>query len=486
MSAPRRSPRRGSVSAMRAEQPSAPPRGEPERPFGERLRRALARRFPRTRRGYNWLRAKIPHWAGRLRPRADLPTLAWLAATATTVARRRRETRLTVAVDVTAFWEPLTGIGWYLYRLLEQLADRDDVRLRLYGPTVVASPDFAPPRVALPAGPAVEPILYEIPDDLVLPKGRLIPLLRRLEPLLIALDGNRVLFAPNYFLPRRFTFARGARVATVHDLGLRTVPDTLRAETLRDLESKLGHALFDADRLISVSGAVRDELAAFGYADPERVTVVHHGPGQLAQVVPGRLPEGVPERYGLHVGTLEPRKNILGLLAAWRRLRRDLATAPPLVLCGRYGWKTAEIRTAVEAGEAEGWLHHLGYVAEEELAALYRGAAVVVFPSLYEGFGLPAVEAQWAGAPLVCSDIPVLREVAEDGALFAPPDRPDELAERIAAVLTEPRLGARLAARGRERVAKLSWEASAERTLGVFRQAAGIVGGSRREGAVPP
>ncbi len=486
MSAPRFRPCRGSASAMTAEQPSAPPRGEPERPFGERVRRALARRFPRTRRGYNWLRAKVPHWAGRLRPRADLPTLSCLAAAASILARRRRETRLTVAVDVTAFWEPLTGIGWYLYRLLEHLADRDDVRLRLYGPTVVASPDLEPPRVALPEGPALERVLWETPDDLVLPRGRLIPLLRRLEPLLIALDGNRVLFAPNYFLPRRFTFARGARVATVHDLGLRTVPDTLRAETLRDLESKLGHALFDADRLISVSGAVRDELAAFGYADPARVTVVHHGPGQLARIEPGPLPNGVPARYGLHVGTLEPRKNILGLLAAWRRLRRELAAAPALVLCGRYGWKTGEIRAEVEAAAAEGWLHHLGYVAEEELAALYRGAAVVVFPSLYEGFGLPAVEAQWAGAPLVCSDIPVLREVAEDGALYAPADRPAELAARIAEVLTDGELAARLVERGRARVARLSWEASAERTLGVFRRAAGLGKADPAPGATAP
>ncbi len=441
-------------------------------PFGRHLKRALARRFPRTRRAYNRLRA--------YRPRLPLPrlwrvraTARWLRATLATLAARRRDARLTVAVDVTAFWEPLTGIGWYLYRLLEHLADFPGLSVRLYGPTVVDSPDLAPPVVPLPAGPALETVTYRVPEDLVVPPGLLIPLLRRLEPLLIAADGSQVLFAPNYFLPRRFLLAGGARVATIHDLGVRQVPWTLRPETLRDLTDRLEHALFEAARLITVSGAIRDELAAFGYSRPERVRVVHHGPGQLAAVEPTAKPPGTPARYALHVGTLEPRKNILHLLAAWRALRRRLDDRPVLVLCGRYGWKTEAIRREVAAAQAEGWVRHLGYVAEGELAALYRDAEVVLLPSLYEGFGLPALEALAAGAPLVCSDLPVLHEVAGGAALYASPDEPEELADRVAGLLADPELARELRERGRHRAAEFSWQRAARRTAAVWFEAAG-------------
>ncbi|MGH9464659.1 MAG: glycosyltransferase family 4 protein, partial [Thermoanaerobaculia bacterium] len=391
--------------------------------------------------------------------------------------------RLTVAVDITAFWEPLTGIGWYLYRLLEQLAARDDLRLRLYGPTVVESSDRPLPVVALPSGPALEEVLLPVPGDLAVPAGPLTRLLRRLEPLAIAVDGNRVLFAPNFVLPRRFALARGRLVATIHDLGSRQVPETLQQETLADLEAKLQRSIRRATVLISVSAAVRDELVAAGLAAASHVRVVHHGPGQLARVRPTAVPAGVPRRYALHVGTLEPRKNILVLLAAWRRLRQRLPEAPALVLCGRYGWRSEEIRSAVEGAAAEGWLTHLGYVAEGELAALYRGAVVVVFPSRYEGFGLPAIEAQHAHAPLVASDLPVLREVAGDGALYAPADDPDELAAQVERVLTDEPLRRELVLKGERSAARLSWERSAADTARIWLEVGGfaLLEGPRRE-----
>ena len=440
---------------------------------GRRVRRALARRFPRTRAAYNWTRSKARRlvgwvWGGF---RKTPTTAIWAWQTIAKIRHYRRDPRLKVAVDIAAFWEPLTGIGWYLYRLLENLADREDVSLLLFSPSIVYSPDLEGPTVEAPMGRALEVVSYEISPDRILLASTVTRVLRRLEPLLIAAHGSQVLFAPNYFLPRRFSLARGALVATIHDLGFRAVPWTLREETLKELSERLDQTLSKAAQLITVSAAVRAELLEDGYDKPDRVHVVHHGPGQLSTVRAGALPSGVPERYALHVGTLEPRKNIEVLLDCWHRVRRSAEDAPILILCGKYGWKTDTIRAEVEAAEQSGWALHLGYVSEAELAALYENAQLVLFPSLYEGFGLPAVEAQWAGAPLICSDLPVLREVAADGALFSPPDRPDLMAAEALRLMEQKELRADLIQRGKTRIAELSWSRAAAETLEVWRLA---------------
>ena len=377
-----------------------------------------------------------------------------------------------MAVDITPFWEPLTGIGWYLYLLLRHLADSDAVRIRLYGPSVVATAERTAPVVELPRGPAIEEVVYEVPENLVLSAGFLMRWLRRAERLLISADGNDVVFAPNFRPPWRLGLARGALVATVHDLGFRRVPWTLREKTRRQLAESIDETMLRAARLITVSASVREELAEYGYASRDRVRVVHHGAGQLESLPAEPPPDSLPERYGLHVGTLEPRKNILRLLEAWEALGELMPDPPALVLCGGYGWRTDAIRRRVESAVAAGWAHHPGYVSSGQLAALYRGARVVVFPSLYEGFGLPAIEALAAGTPLVCSDIPALREVAGEAALYAPAHRPDLLAETLYQVLTDDVVRRRLGDAGRARRAEFSWGDSARRTLAVWREAA--------------
>jgi glycosyltransferase involved in cell wall biosynthesis len=167
---------------------------------------------------------------------------------------------------------------------------------------------------------------------------------------------------------------------------------------------------------------------------------------------------------------VEPRKNVPTLLAAWRLLRRRI-DPPTLVLCGGFGWKAEEVRREIAEAEREGWAVHLGYVGAAEMAALYHGAELVAFPSFYEGFGLPAIEALRAGAPLVASDLPVLREVAGDAALYAPPDRPDLWADRIAELLADSRLREEMKRRGRARAGLFDWRRAAAETAKAFREA---------------
>ncbi len=447
-----------------------------------------------VRLGYNYVRL----WVLALSPRRILATIRWGRWLRDTIRRRRTERRLTVAVDVSAFWEPLTGVGWYLYRLLQHLADREDVRLRLYGPGLVDKRDVPPPVVELPAGPALEEVRYRVPENLSFVHYYLADKLRRVQDRLIAADGNAVLFAPNYFLPPWFDRCRGALVATVHDLSFRKVPATLRDSTRRDLETHFQSTVERAERILTDSRTVRAELLESGLVDGSRVDAVILGPGSVSAETRGESPENAPQRYALHVGTLEPRKSLPTLLAAWRLLRargapeerdavapeeRDAVApeaVPSLVLCGGLGWKSDQLRVEIDQAQAEGWLVHYGYLPDQQVAALYRGALLVAMPSIYEGFGLPAVEAMGFGVPLVLSDIPVLREMAGEAAIYVPPELPEAWADALARILGDEQLRADLARRGRERSQLFDWRTTAEQTVAVWQAAAKDVGSQKR------
>ncbi len=413
-------------------------------------------------------------------PAAGLvPSAAWLAGVARATRARRGERRLTVAVDAAAYWEPLTGIGGYLDALLRHLAPRDDLRLRLYGERMIDGPWAPPPAAPLPEGPAIEEVRYPLPAGSVLASKALHPVLARLRALLIAADGNRVLFAPNYFLPRRFALALAAEtplVATVHDLGYRKVPWAIRPETLAELQRNLDFVWTRARAVLTDSEAVRREILEAGLAGPERLRCVPLAPVLQGTVRTGRPPDGTPERFGLFVGTVEPRKNLGTLLEAWRRLRRHLPEPPALVVCGPIGWAGDELLEELRRAADEGWLVRFGYVGSDRLAALYRGATALLLPSWYEGFGLPALEAAALGTPVLASDLPVLREVLGDAALFAPPDRPEAWAARLEELFADEALRGDLGRRGAAQARAFSWERAAEATARAFRAVAAEAG----------
>jgi alpha-1,3-rhamnosyl/mannosyltransferase len=205
------------------------------------------------------------------------------------------------------------------------------------------------------------------------------------------------------------------------------------------------------------------------------VTPIHHGPGQLRSAAAAALPAGVPSRYALFVGTLEPRKNLELLLDAWPVLRAEQADWPGLVVCGGWGWKTEQVRERVVRAQDEGWLHALGYVDDAALGALYRGARFLVFPSLYEGFGLPLLEALAAGCPVLCSDLPVFREVAGAAADYAPAGTAELWLDPLRRLHGDAERRAELARLGLARAAEFSWERAARETIEVLRAAAGRV-----------
>ena len=219
--------------------------------------------------------------------------------------------------------------------------------------------------------------------------------------------------------------------------------------------------------LIAISQATADELAG-RYPAARRKTVVAPlavapalAPNSLAGV---ELPPGVPaEGFVLAVGTLEPRKNLPRLVAAYRRLPAALQDVHPLVVTGRLGWDTGETVAALDSLGVRAI--RTGFVPDEQLALLYRSCALFAYPSLGEGFGLPVLEAMAAGAPVLTSDRSSLPEVGGDAAAYCDPTDESAIAAALAALLGDPARRARLAAAGPPRAAGFSWGETARIVL---------------------
>lgn len=177
-----------------------------------------------------------------------------------------------------------------------------------------------------------------------------------------------------------------------------------------------------------------------------------------------------PGRYCLYVGTIEPRKNLGTLLDAYALLPSSVRRQWPLVLIGHRGWHSEQLHMRIEAAVAEGWARYLGFVEAEWLPLIYAGARIFVFPSLYEGFGLPVLEAMASGIPVVCSNSSTLPEVAGDAAAMCEPQDADALSHLIAAGLEDEAWRAEARHKGLLRAAGFSWQRCAKETVAVYRE----------------
>ncbi len=273
-------------------------------------------------------------------------------------------------------------------------------------------------------------------------------------------------------------------VVTVHDLSFVRTPDLLPPLKRLYLTRLCAAGVARAHKVIAVSRQTADDvLRCFG-APAAKVQVIYNGvssaftAGEEAANRQFRRAKGLPERYLLYLGTLEPRKNLELLLRAFAQWRRTASTgesgagvaAVKLVLVGGKGWYYDTIFAQVEAlGLAEAVLFP-GFVAAEEVAAWYRAAEIFVYPSRLEGFGLPLLEAMACGTPVICSRTPSLLEMAGDAALTVESNDVDGLANAIRLLYGQPALRAELRRRGLAQAARFSWQRSAEATIQVYNQ----------------
>jgi glycosyltransferase involved in cell wall biosynthesis len=281
-----------------------------------------------------------------------------------------------------------------------------------------------------------------------------------------------LLFVPAHVLP--IVHPRRS-VVTIHDLGYLYYPEAHRLLDRLYLDLSTRYNARAATHLIADSSATKRDLIERYGTEPDKITVVYPGyDNTVFQLVQDEKAIGsVKARYGiagdyaLFVGTLQPRKNLIRLMEAFSNIQYPISNIQ-LVIAGKKGWLYREIFQQVEKLGLEGKVVFTGYVPGGDLPALLSGARLFVFPSLYEGFGLPVLEAMACGTPVVCSNVSSLPEVAGDAAILVDPLDVEGLAAALERVLGDEELRAELIERGFERVRKFSWERCARETLNVL------------------
>nr|WP_286173206.1 MULTISPECIES: glycosyltransferase family 1 protein [Halomonas] len=350
----------------------------------------------------------------------------------------------------------MTGIGRYTYELAKGLQESEDLEsLKLFSGTRFMD--------HLPV-PSHESTSSHGLKRLIQRSGTAMELYRRLMPLIRAysLRGHEdfIYHGPNFSLPP----FPGRKVATIHDLSAFKWPETQDPIKVRYLQKELGKTLDSADALITPSEFIRRELAEFAAWPLEKIHAVplaagpEFRPRGEEELQPFLKRHGLSyQGYTLFVGTIEPRKNLESLLDAYRQLPKAVRQRWPLVLSGYWGWQSDDIHARIKDAEREGWAKYLGFLPAQDLPLLYSGARLFAFPSLYEGFGLPILEAMQSGVPVVCSDAASLPEVAGDAALCQKVEDVPGLADGVRSVLEEQVLRNRLISDGSARSECFSW-----------------------------
>jgi glycosyltransferase involved in cell wall biosynthesis len=267
-------------------------------------------------------------------------------------------------------------------------------------------------------------------------------------------------------------------ILTIHDLIFRKMPE--HHKPLNRWYLNLTLPLFSrrADHIIVVSEATRHDVVDTYGISRDKMTVVPEAAAPRFTPQPPKVIDAVrqcyqlPESYLLYVGTIEPRKNLLRLLQVWEKLYRT-SEVPPLVIVGSRGWLSEDFFTALENSPFRNDVLLTGFVRDEDLPGLYAAATAFIFPSLYEGFGLPPLEAMACGTPVVCSNTSSLPEVVGEAALLCDPLDELALADALKRVVSDEDLRDTLRERGLKQAAKFSWDRTAKETLAVYNSVLG-------------
>ncbi len=366
------------------------------------------------------------------------------------------------------------GVSRYTYTLLEALDRFGDADLTF---TVFVNAAEAAAAAAGPLGHSQHVRLEAARWPTASPVRRILWEQLHLPGRLRAIRAD-VFHAPVNVLPERLPCPA---IVTIHDLAFVRYPEYFRAARRVYQRVFTQRSARAAKLIVADSESTRqDIISVFGIA-PERVGVIYptvspdfqpvRDPALLAAF---RAKHGLPERYLLYLGTLEPRKNLPTLVEAYARLRVELPDAPPLILGGAKGWFFESLFAQVRALGLERYVTFAGYVSREEQALWYAGAALFLYPSLYEGFGLPVAEALACGTPTITSNVSSLPEVAGPVATLVPPTDVQQLAQAMRDALGDRGLRERVLVEGPQWTRRFSMESMARRYADAYRMAASM------------
>lgn len=372
-----------------------------------------------------------------------------------------------ILIDVDALVPPLTGIGRYTLNLVKGLQQSQDVSNLKY----------------LQAGRVVDSVSMENVAHTARASGRKLPFASVLRTgyqayrtLRFAMASRAfrdyVYHGPNYNL---LPFG-GRSVVTIHDLSFLRYPEFHPADRVRFWSRQIHTVAGRADHIITDSLFQRQEIIELLSIEPDKVSSVYLGceshfrPRSAAECQELLQRTGLYyKQFNLVVATLEPRKNFQRILAAFSALPTILRKRYPLVLVGDKGWLSKSVATTIEQLVEKGEAFKLGYVTDDDLPYLYSAAALFIYPSLYEGFGLPVLEAMASGTAVITSNVSSLPEVAGNACMTVGPREVDELTQAWEYLLSDEAERARLGDLGVVQATQFSWDRCVQQTLNIYR-----------------
>ncbi|WP_434309598.1 glycosyltransferase family 4 protein [Hominifimenecus sp. rT4P-3] len=284
-----------------------------------------------------------------------------------------------------------------------------------------------------------------------------------------------VTFFFNYYIPPG---VKGKRVTIFHDMAYKVFPETVRSRTKMMLEANMVKACKRADAILTVSEFTKQEVIKYLNVDPKKITVMplgirrerfHCGYSE-EQVAAAKEKYHLPSDYLLYLGTLEPRKNIVRLIEAYGSLKQKRSDIPPLILVGRKGWLYDSIFEKIQALHLEDCVWSTGYADSQDVPLLLKGAMAFVFPSVYEGFGMPPLEAMACGTPVLTSNVSSMPEVAGDCAVLVDPFSVESIEEGLQKLIDDPEFRQELSRKGIQRAETFTWTRTANIVLDVFQR----------------